>query len=242
MTTAKLAYAPLEPLIVPRPVHRIASLQERCRGLRVLDLGAMDETAYRSKRGTGAWLHAAIAGTATSVLGIDSSNLVPEGGLVTAPNAVIQRGDVCRIDQLVAEGAIPQLPDLILAGELIEHLANPLAFLSMLATIPRFKGRRLLLTTPNSTALHNVLVGMLGRESMHHDHLLVLSYKTLNTLCLRAGFASWTITPYYADFPEMRARHAGLGRALIAFGQKAVNIGEWLFPLLSFGYIVDIEI
>jgi hypothetical protein len=36
----------------------------------------------------------------------------------------------------------------------------------------------------------------------------------------------------------MRARNGGLRGALVAMGEKAVNGVEWLFPLLSFGWIV----
>jgi hypothetical protein len=36
----------------------------------------------------------------------------------------------------------------------------------------------------------------------------------------------------------MRARNGGLRGALVGAGEKAVNAVEWLFPLLSFGWIV----
>jgi hypothetical protein len=52
-------------------------------------------------------------------------------------------------------------------GELIEHLDNPLAFLTGVRRMQEFGAMRLILTTPNSTSLHNVLVGMARRESTH---------------------------------------------------------------------------
>jgi len=60
----------------------------------------------------------------------------------------------------------------------------------------------------------------------------------LNTLFHRAGFSKWEIVPYHSAFTEMRERNRGLRRSIVAVGEKAVNAVEWLFPLLSFGFIV----
>jgi hypothetical protein len=231
-----LRYEPLERLAVARPVDRLAYVAELCRGKEVLDLGAMDETAHAAKSGRGTWLHERIAAVATRVVGVDNSSLVPEAGLATFPNARIVRGDVTRIaDWLDAHDFTP---DVVVAGELIEHMENPLALLRGLASTERLRGRTLVLTTPNATAFHNVAVGLLSRESTHVDHLCILSFKTLNTLCRRAGFPRWEIVPYRAAFTEMRARNSGLRRAAVAAGERFVNGVEWLFPLLSFGYVV----
>jgi SAM-dependent methyltransferase len=239
-TAMQLRYEPLERLSVPRPVDRICYVVDACRDRVVLDLGAMDETAVDAKRGRGTWLHEAIAGVASRVLGVDSSTQVPAGGLETAPNARIVRGDIEHLARLLDEHAYS--PDVVVAGELIEHLPNPLAFLRSLASSERLRGRTLLLTTPNATAVHNVAIGLVSRESTHHDHLCILSFKTLNSLCRRAGLAQWRIVPYRAAFPEMRARNRGLRGAVVAAGEKVVNGLEWLFPLLPFGYIVHATI
>jgi SAM-dependent methyltransferase len=236
VASMELHYEPLERLQVPRPVDRIAFVTAACRSRSVLDLGAMDETAYGAKRGRGTWLHEAIADVASRVVGVDSSAEVPETGLKTAPNAEIRRGDIMDLDRWLADSGFQ--PDVVVAGEVIEHLPNPLAFLKSLAAIERLRGCTLILTTPNATAVHNVAIGLVSRESTHHDHLCILSFKTLHTLCRRAGFAQWQIVPYRAAFTEMRARNPGVIGVAVAAGEKAVNAIEWLFPLLSFGYIV----
>jgi SAM-dependent methyltransferase len=235
-------YEPLEHLRVRRPVPRDAFVREACRGKSVLDLGAMDETAYLSKRGTGTWIHEEIARVATQVVGVDSSDAVPEDGLQTAPNAVIRRGDITRLAQWFEAQDPSFVPDVVVAGEVIEHVPDPLAFLRELRSVERLRGRKLVLTTPNATAAHNVLIALASRESTHHDHLCILSFKTLHTLLHRAGFTRWSVTPYYAAFPEMRSRHPGLLGAAIGLGEKSVNLVEWLFPLLAFGYIVEAEL
>ena len=235
-----MQYTPLEQLPVARPVDRIAFIARACAGCRALDLGAMDETAWQAKRGQGTWLHEEISRTAVYVEGIDNSALIPQEGLRTGPNSIIRRGDVGNPEQVVA--ALQETPDVVIAGELIEHLDNPLQFLRRLAGIERLSGRTLILSTPNATALHNVLMGLAGRESTHHDHLCILSYKTLATLCTRAGFREWQIIPYFARFTEMQQRHAMPARLLIRAAERTVNLLEWCFPLLSFGYILRIRL
>jgi trans-aconitate methyltransferase len=240
MTTPELTYKPFERLHVPRPVDRFTFVTDLCRGRSVLDLGALDETAYQLKRGRGTWLHEAIAAVARQVIGVDSSDAVPEGGLRTGPNSEIQRADITNLGEFVSTRGFT--PDVIVAGEVIEHLPDPLHFLHALGSIDLLRGRTLVITTPNATAVHNVAVGILSRESTHNDHLCILSYKTLNTLLKRAGLTSWEIIPYYARFTEMRYRHRGIALALIVAGEKLVNVFEWLFPLLSFGYVVRARI
>jgi methyltransferase family protein len=236
----KLRFTPLERLTVARPVDRIEFIVRACAQRRVLDLGAMDETAWTAKRGRGTWLHEEISRNATRVDGIDNSSMVPVEGLRTGPNSIIRRGDIGNPDGIVA--ALEDSPDVIVAGELIEHLENPLLFLKRFAATERLSGKTLLLSTPNATALHNFLIGLAGRESTHHDHLCILSYKTLTTLCTRAGFSGWEIIPYFSRFTEMQERHSGPLRLAVRAAQGIVNGLEWIFPLLSFGYIVRIRL
>ena len=233
-------YEPLERLPVSKPVHRIDFIRKQCSGKKVLDLGAMDETAYQAKQGRGTWVHEEIAKDAAEVVGLDSSALVPDEGLRIAANAVIYRADISRLNSWLESQNF--MPDVIVAGELIEHLDNPLSFLRSISLIQTLKGKVLILTTPNATAVHNCVISLLSRESTHHDHLAIFSFKTLSTLCARAGFQDWNIIPYYSRFIEMKNRARGLKRGVIEGGELAVNGFEWLFPMTSFGYVVTVKI
>ncbi|MGA2552256.1 MAG: class I SAM-dependent methyltransferase [Burkholderiaceae bacterium] len=235
-----LEYTPLERILIVRPIDRIQYIVRQCTGLRVLDLGAMDETAFLAKRGKGLWLHEEIAKRAARVDGIDGSVLVPKEGLTTGPDSMIHHGDIMDLDPIL--GALRDVPEIIVAGELIEHLDNPLQFLKSVAANSKLKGKILIVSTPNATALHNCLIGLGARESTHHDHLCLFSYKTLNTLCTRAGFESWIVLPYFARFSEMRERNSGLVRLFVTLGERTINMLEWIFPMMAFGYVVKIRI
>lgn len=237
---AQLRYEPLEKLTVKRPVDRMVYLRNVCAGKQVLDLGAMDETAYELKRGKDVWLHGELAKVAADVIGVDSSEKVPPHGLRTGERSIIHRGDVTDLAGFLAAHAV--VPDVIVAGELIEHLSNPLAFLQSLRAQGALRNRTLLLTTPNATAFHNCLIALTGRESTHHDHLSILSYKTLSTLCHRARFSDWQLIPYYSRFSEMKERVSPSRRPLIQMCESLVNFAERLFPLVSFGWIAHIKV
>lgn len=206
----------------------------------MLDLGCLDATAL-AKRDTSAWLHGAIAQTARRVLGVDQAADIPDEGIVTGPRSRIVRGDVTAMlrDGDVAAWLPAEEPiDVVVAGELIEHLPDTLAFFEQLRE--RFAGKSLLCSTPNATALHNVALAALRRESAHPDHLQVYSYKTLATLCRRAGFRAWEIVPYHVSFAEMRLRVGGAQAALIDAAERTTNAIEWLLPLYAGGLILDV--
>lgn len=234
--SAEIQYTTLERLHVGRPVDRLAYIADCCRDKVVLDIGCLDETALQ-KRDTEYWLHGRIAALARRVVGVDSSDRIPPEGLASAPNAVIRRGDGVRVGSALLRG---EPFDVIVAGEFIEHVETPLPFFeAMRQAAP---GRELIISTPNGVSFANTLLGLIGREAQHHDHLHVFTFKILNTLCLRAGFASWTIIPYRFYATEMLLASHGAKRWLVLAVERLIRAVERLFPLLSFGYVVRIRI
>jgi SAM-dependent methyltransferase len=227
-----LAYRTLEKIRIGRPVDRLAFISEKCRGKRVLDLGCFDETAL-VKRGTEHWLHGRISAVARQVTGVDSSSQIPAGGVETGTNSRVFKGDASDPAVIGARGAEAEV---VVAGEFIEHLESPLKFLRDLRQA--LPGRELIISTPNGGCASNCLLGLIGREAQHHDHLQNFTYKTLNTLFLRAGFEQWEIVPYRLYATEMKLHARGAMRPAISMVEYAIRAIEYLFPLLSFGYIV----
>lgn len=231
-----LKYETLEKLPIGRPVDRLTYMAEHCRGKTVLDVGCFDETALQ-KRDTEHWLHGRIASLARRVVGVDSSSAIPPAGLVTSENSVIFRGDGVEIDKSIL--SIDDF-EVIVAGEFIEHIDSPLHFfLNMRRAFP---GRELIISTPNGACFANTLLGCIGREVQHHDHLHNFSFKILNTLCLRAGFSDWKIIPYRFYATEMILNSGGLKRLVVQTVERFIRGIERIFPLLSFGYVVRIKL
>lgn len=227
-----LTYATMEKLRVAQPIDRLAWIADACEGKFVLDIGCYDETALM-KRGTPHWLHGRIVSRAARVVGLDIADVIPEAGVRTGVNAIIHRRDAASLD---VDGLDVLGVDVIVAGEFIEHLECPLGFLREVKR--QYDGCELIVSTPNGVCFANALMGSIGREVQHPDHLHNFTYKTLNTLCMRAGFRSWDIIPYRFYATEMIMASRGPRKALVVAVQSGIRLVEWLFPLLSFGYIV----
>lgn len=234
-----LRYSALEAVRVPRPVDRLGFIAAQVRGKAVFDLGALDETALDAKMGTSDWLHARLCESASSVIGIDNSKLLPAEGLATINGGRIIHADIFDLAPVIEQHG---RPDVIVAGELIEHLPNTLELLSRLRANRTLRGVDLVISTPNACSWHNILIGLAGRESTHCDHLQIYSYKTLRTLFSRAGIDLVSVVPYHVRFQEMIAGSRGFGRVAVRLFEKGVNALEWAAPILSAGWIVTARI
>lgn len=232
LSKTPLTYQTLERLTVGAPVDRVDFMAELCRDKRVLDIGSLDETAL-AKRDTEHWLHGRLSKVAAKVVGIDCSDSLPTEGVTTGPNSRIYKGDA--VDPILPAGSDEQI-DVIVAGEFIEHIEAPLAFLKAMKR--RFPGRELVLSTPNGLAFSNTLLGAIRREAQHPDHVHAFTFKILNTLAARAQFEAWEIRPYHFYATEMIMTSTGAKRAFAIVVERFVRIVERIFPLLSFGYVL----
>jgi 2-polyprenyl-3-methyl-5-hydroxy-6-metoxy-1,4-benzoquinol methylase len=217
-------------------VDRYEYVKQRCRDLRVLDLGAYDETEVGTVQHKGwRWLHAEIASTAQEVLGVDASpQLRDTGGVDTDCGTRIIYGRVEELDEIVKQFR----PDIVVAGELIEHTQDTLGWLSALSLSS--PGTPILATTPNTTSLINMLLTLLNRENAHPDHLHVYSYRTLATLASRVPLGSFTLRPYFYD-PHLFYDKVPRVMAPVVTATNTVFLRpmQWLFPLTSFGWILE---
>lgn len=87
------------------------------------------------------------------------------------------------LDRVAHLPSIPEI-DMIIAGEVIEHLSNAGHFLNLLAEYDC----PIVLTTPNAFAesgFHSVKKGI---EMVNKEHVAYYSYKTLSALIERHGF------------------------------------------------------
>jgi len=231
----KLKYETLEKLKIGHPVDRLEYISAHCTNKIVLDIGCLDETAL-IKKDTKHWLHGRIASKAKRVIGIDNSHLIPSNGIITSPSSIIYQGDGIHLKTLPEKISI----DIVVAGEFIEHIENPLEFFRV--TKDNFPSKELIISTPNGVSVANTMLGLIGREVQHRDHLHNFTYKILNTICQRVEFKDWKIIPYKFYATEMLLNSSGLKKILVIFIERFIRILEHIFPLLSFGYIVHIKL
>jgi len=226
----------LERLPVPRPVNRLRFLKHYCQNQRVLDVGAYDETEVdKPQHKSWRWAHAEIARSAAAVLGVDGSPKLRDAGRIrTAVGTEIVYGQVEDMDAILREFR----PNVVVAGELIEHTANTLGWLERIGEV--LPGTRLLLTTPNATSIINIGLSFLNRENNHQDHLHVYSYKTLATLARRLNMTGAVLRPYFYHSEIFRGR-VPIWLVPLIYGVDYLLLTplQYLFPLTAGGWILE---
>jgi SAM-dependent methyltransferase len=162
-------------------VQRLDIILELCSGKRVLHLGCTNAPYTEEAIRDNMLLQFALEKVAADVWALDADRQGIEI-LESHGSKQILFGDLENLDDL----DLDQEFDVIVAGEMIEHLNNPGSFIK---GVKRFMNRDsiLLLTTINAyCAMRFFYYGFRGRngrsEPVHPDHVAYYSYSTLKVL------------------------------------------------------------
>lgn len=166
-------------------VQRTDLIVERSRGRSVLHLGCTNHPYTQDAIDRDMLLHFDLAKVSDELFGFDYD----QEGLDTLAAAGVDnlfRADLERLDEVPLDRTF----DVIIAGEMIEHLSNPGMFLR---GIQRFMSAdtELVITTINAyCALRFAMYALRGKggvsEPVHPDHVYYFSYRTLSHLIDRA--------------------------------------------------------
>ena len=174
------------------------------RDKRVLDIGVVEHDI--SNEASSRWLHRHLVESALSCKGVD----ILSDGVA----ALRERGyDVVVHD--VTESPLEERFDLVVAGELIEHVGSPQALFDSAAAMLEPDGR-FVLSTPNPYMLHRVWKHLRGYFPDSVDHVALFGASNLCELAERAGLEldSWRGVRL-KDLPGWRNRVASVGRAAL---------------------------
>lgn len=213
-----------------RLVDRVDEIQRLTRGRSVIDLGFVDEGQMSSKAGRGTWLHELVRAEARTCVGVDADTRGVERARSLGFDA--RAADVEDSEALAALRLEPA--EVVLAGELVEHLDRPGSFLEAVKSLTA-PGGSLVITTPNAHALTNTLGAFAGRELVNPDHVSWLSWRTLETLLSRHG---WRLDDLaYYRFPHVVSGPRAPRLAFNAYQQAARPLFR-LRPSLADGIVV----
>lgn len=145
-------------------VERLEWVVARVKGKRVLEFGASGP------------MHTAVVASALEVIGVDRK----DGDRVIGFDLD---------DVTLANFPIPSaFPEIILCGEVVEHLSNPGWFLTRLKR--QYPGVPVLVTVPNGLSQIASKHIAAGVENVNQDHVAWYSWMTLTTLLGRAGYTA----------------------------------------------------
>ena len=167
-----------------RIADRDSFVVDSCRGKRVLHLGCADWPYTQDRLDTASFLHHNVWEVCEELAGVDISE---EGIALLQRRGVTDafRADTCDYSQLARVcDQLEWSPEIILIGELLEHVDVP-------GQLLRNCARRMardtmhLITVPNVFAIKGFLHVFLGREKVHPDHVAYYSYMNVMQLLSR---------------------------------------------------------
>jgi 2-polyprenyl-3-methyl-5-hydroxy-6-metoxy-1,4-benzoquinol methylase len=217
-------------------VHRMDYIADVCSGKRVLHVGCADDPQTIEKLRRGNLLHGRLSEVAQTLYGIDSSS----DAIETLRAAGFDNLAVADIEAIGAGRPFSGVSfDVVVAGEVIEHLSNPGLFLEGVKHYLR-DGCSLLVTTVNAYCAHRFLYTLLrDRESVSPDHTMYFSRRTLVQLATRHGYAIEELRFYAADEYE---EHLNRGRFRVLWWTDRLAarwrpvLAEGLVALLALGH------
>lgn len=168
-------------------VQRVEFIKRACAGKKALHLGCTNWPYTQDSIDKDMLLHSELAKTASEIYGFDFD----QEGIEVFNKAGFDHLYHADLEKL-EDVDLNETFDVIIAGEMIEHLNNPGLFLK---GIQRFMTHEteLVITTINAySALRFAIYGLRGKggfnEPVHPDHVAYYSYKTLKLIVERAGF------------------------------------------------------
>lgn len=167
-------------------VQRVEFIKQISAGKKVLHLGCTNFPYTKDSIENEMLLHFDLQKTAKELYGFDFDqagiDILSEHGTKNLFRADLEKLEEVKLDETF---------DVIIAGEMIEHLNNPGLFLQ---GIQRFMNAEtsLVITTINAySAFRFLIYGLRGKggenEPVHPDHVYYFSYKTLSLIINRAN-------------------------------------------------------
>lgn len=161
-------------------VNRSKYFTELCRNKRILDIGCGGhDIGLMDSPG---WLHGQLANVAASCMGLEQNDqAVAE---MRARGLDVENVDICALD-----AALPFAGDfeVVVAGEVIEHLSSPQALFEFAAVALR-RGGELVISTPNPYAPWRVRRGRRHELWENLDHVVYAFPSGILELAARTGF------------------------------------------------------
>lgn len=188
-------------------------------GKRVIHLGCADAPFTRERLESGTLLHMQLLEVAPHTIGVDIN--------LDAMAMIQERMPEA---QFFSPDTIPPLdtlmPDLVVAGEVIEHIVDFVQFGSLLRKVTS-TGTQLIVTTPNAYSLKGALRALMGVEQQHPDHTCLFSTETLQVMLKQFGFQ--LVSKSYYNNPPRSLSSAPLGYTINALLRMMPRASDGLY-------------
>jgi SAM-dependent methyltransferase len=157
-------------------IHRDDYIINRCKGKTVLHVGATDSPYTFEKINADKWLHSKIKKVAKKVIGIDIDIRI-----IDELYAIFKIDDICYGDIIknkYDDEVLKYKYDVIILGDVIEHITEPVKALNNLYKLLKNNGQ-IIVTTENVWSIFHLNNHFKRNENVHPDHVCWYSGDTL---------------------------------------------------------------
>ena len=165
-------------------VSRVDLLKLLVKGKRLVHFGCVDHLPLiEQRRRTGMWLHEILSGVCTDLVGVD----INEEGVQYMNDQGFETHISNVVTMPVPDSIASRKWDYIVAGEVLEHIDNPVDFLG--AIREKYKGctERIVITVPNALSYTNFRFALKNIEMINTDHRYWFTPFTLMKVAMQAG-------------------------------------------------------
>lgn len=211
-----------------RTLQRVPFILDSVKDKSVLHLGCTNYPYTEQSIKSGTFLHKEIGRSSAELFGFDSDqrgiDLLESLGYENLFKADLENLGQTRLSRTF---------DVIIAGEMIEHLLNPGLFLQGIKQFMRDDSTMILTTVNAYSVFRFVIYSLRGNrginEPVHPDHVAYYSYRTLNRLLELSGFE---VVDFH--FYDIGTEHRPANRWIYNFIN---DVSVFFFPQLSDGVI-----
>lgn len=217
--------------------YRNDVLVDICRGARVLHVGCCDHVPLiRTKIDKGEWLHGQLSAVASETLGVDIDREAVDAANTISGLGNIVCGDLTSTHKIAA--VADRQFDYAVFGEVLEHIGNPVAFLTAFQRNYKTNVKNIIITVPNAFRAGNLKAIFKNREVINTDHRFFFTPYTIAKVVVDAGITPLRIM--MATFSKKSSfQHTILNRwpllaeDIILFGTNEVALPQHSAPVLK---------
>jgi len=167
-----------------RPQTRLEWLVPLISGKRVIHFGCVDHLPIiEDRRKKNLWLHDILAKHCSELVGID----INEAGISYMHYAGFEAYQADVVHDPAPEAVLNRRWDYLVAGEVLEHIDDPVAFLTAIREKYGPVTEKIIITVPNALSYTNLRFALRNTELINSDHRYWFSPFTLLKVAGQAG-------------------------------------------------------
>jgi len=177
-------------------INRMEHLLDECKNRKVLHLGCSSGSHIQARIERGSLLHTALYGVSSTLYGLDLDNESLDVMRQVLGYNNLYEGNVETLEQV----GIRTKFDVVLAGDLLEHITRPGAMLDGIKSLLNDSGK-IIISTNNAFGLNYQLRRWTGNFVEHFEHVCFFSPETLLHLFDRHGYKIKKMYGAYTEPP-----------------------------------------